>query len=163
MHEVAVSEKDKSLLAELIPEPGIANADVLEEGKPSAAGKNATMLPAVNCMNTPDCHWLPEDLLQYAKANGIELWAGGGGEGCGQSHNLIYSVEVTLADVAALLCFQIHYLLRICTIACKNSYLNFRLDSLNRTHRCSTSFRSTSAIRLIGTAALVSKWNGFLV
>lgn len=36
-------------------------------------------------MNTPDCHWLPEDLLRYAEDNEIELWAGGGGEGSGQS------------------------------------------------------------------------------
>ena len=41
--------------------------------------------PKINSMDTPDCHHLPKDYLGFAKENGIELWAGGGGEGSGGS------------------------------------------------------------------------------
>ena len=41
--------------------------------------------PAVNAMDTPDCHHLPRDYTDYARSKGIELWAGGGGEGAGGS------------------------------------------------------------------------------
>ncbi|KAI5454670.1 hypothetical protein NCC49_003561 [Naganishia albida] len=83
-HDV-VNEKDKSLLAELIPNPSGGDT-VAEEGSARSSETKKLLtgtasLPAVNCMDTPDCHWLPEDLLNYAKDNGIELWAGGGGEG----------------------------------------------------------------------------------
>ncbi|OXG90807.1 hypothetical protein C345_01539 [Cryptococcus neoformans A2-102-5] len=35
----------------------------------------------VNALDTPDCHHLPKDYTGYARKNGVELWAGGGGEG----------------------------------------------------------------------------------
>nr|XP_019050702.1 hypothetical protein I302_01141 [Kwoniella bestiolae CBS 10118]OCF29632.1 hypothetical protein I302_01141 [Kwoniella bestiolae CBS 10118] len=35
----------------------------------------------VNALDTPDCHHLPKEYTGYAKENGVELWAGGGGEG----------------------------------------------------------------------------------
>jgi hypothetical protein len=104
-HESAVNETDKSLLAELIPAPlptntspnppnGSANPNGNGNGSAqhasngiaaAAAATAARTIPAVNCMNTPDCHWLPDELLQYAQEQGIELWAGGAGESCGTS------------------------------------------------------------------------------
>ncbi|KAJ9125221.1 hypothetical protein QFC22_000175 [Naganishia vaughanmartiniae] len=94
-HGSAVNETDKSLLAELIPPPvttaslsnGSANANTNGNGHIESNGATAAAatrkLPAVNCMNTPDCHWLPDELLEYAREQGIELWAGGAGESCG--------------------------------------------------------------------------------
>ncbi|KAJ9108876.1 hypothetical protein QFC21_000196 [Naganishia friedmannii] len=92
-HESTANETDKTLLAELIPPPsttstttttslpnGSANPNGNGTAQANSAGKRT--LPAVNCMNTPDCHWLPEELLQYAREQGIELWAGGAGESC---------------------------------------------------------------------------------
>ncbi|KIS01706.1 hypothetical protein L804_01585 [Cryptococcus deuterogattii 2001/935-1] len=35
----------------------------------------------VNALDTPDCHHLPKEYTEYARKNGVELWAGGGGEG----------------------------------------------------------------------------------
>ena len=42
--------------------------------------------PRVNSMDTPDCHHLPKEYTEYAAKHGIELWAGGGGEGSGELH-----------------------------------------------------------------------------
>jgi hypothetical protein len=39
----------------------------------------------INSLDTPDCHHLPKDYTAWAKANEVQLWAGGGGEGSGQS------------------------------------------------------------------------------
>lgn len=39
--------------------------------------------PKINAMDTPDCHTLPKEYLAFAKEAGVELWAGGGGEGSG--------------------------------------------------------------------------------
>ena len=39
--------------------------------------------PNVNSLDTPDCHSLPKEYTSFAKEKGIELWAGGGGEGSG--------------------------------------------------------------------------------
>lgn len=39
----------------------------------------------VNALDTPDCHHLPKDYTGYARKNGVELWAGGGGEGSGKT------------------------------------------------------------------------------
>ena len=39
--------------------------------------------PAINSMDTPDCHHLPKEYSGFAKEQGIQLWAGGGGEGSG--------------------------------------------------------------------------------
>lgn len=41
--------------------------------------------PKVNSLDTPDCHSLPKEYTHFARENDIELWAGGGGEGSGQS------------------------------------------------------------------------------
>ena len=41
--------------------------------------------PAINSMDTPDCHHLPKEYSSFARSKGIELWAGGGGEGSGRS------------------------------------------------------------------------------
>lgn len=43
--------------------------------------------PAINMLDTPDCHHLPHEYSGFAKENGIELWAGGGGEGAGESRS----------------------------------------------------------------------------
>ncbi|KAK1927682.1 hypothetical protein DB88DRAFT_478877 [Papiliotrema laurentii] len=37
--------------------------------------------PKVNSLDTPDCHSLPKEYTGFAKERGIQLWAGGGGEG----------------------------------------------------------------------------------
>ena len=39
--------------------------------------------PKINAMDTPDCASLPEEYSEFAMERGIELWAGGGGEGAG--------------------------------------------------------------------------------
>jgi hypothetical protein len=39
--------------------------------------------PKVNSLDTPDCHSLPKEYTGFAKERGIQLWAGGGGEGSG--------------------------------------------------------------------------------
>lgn len=39
----------------------------------------------VNSLDTPDCHHLPKEFTGWAKENGVQLWAGGGGEGSGKS------------------------------------------------------------------------------
>ena len=51
--------------------------------------------PMVNAMDTPDCQSLPKEYSGFARDRGIELWAGGGGEGAGEfgshiSHRTIY-------------------------------------------------------------------------
>jgi hypothetical protein len=40
--------------------------------------------PEINMLDTPDCHHLPKEYSGFAQENGVELWAGGGGEGAGQ-------------------------------------------------------------------------------
>ncbi|KAK4686914.1 hypothetical protein P7C73_g3196, partial [Tremellales sp. Uapishka_1] len=50
--------------------------------------------PTVNSLDTPDCHSLPKQYSAFAEENGIELWAGGGGEGSdplpsSELHNLL--------------------------------------------------------------------------
>jgi hypothetical protein len=48
------------------------------EGELSGAGR-----VQVNSLDTPDCHHLPKEFTGWAKENGVQLWAGGGGEGSG--------------------------------------------------------------------------------
>lgn len=50
-----------------------------DEGK-SEAGSEVS----INALDTPDCHSLPKEYTTFAKERGIELWAGGGGEGSGE-------------------------------------------------------------------------------
>jgi hypothetical protein len=40
--------------------------------------------PSINALDTPDCHHLPKEYTEFAKSAGVELWAGGGGEGAGE-------------------------------------------------------------------------------
>jgi hypothetical protein len=44
-------------------------------------GSAKVLPPAVNSLSTPDCHSLPQELQDYARDKGIELWAGSAGEG----------------------------------------------------------------------------------
>jgi hypothetical protein len=131
-HDAAVNEKDKSLLAELIPNPPGGGATVKEDPARSAQTKKSTgkaSLPVVNCMNTPDCHWLPEDLLSYARDNGIELWAGGGGEGSGRSPSTLGETVIELTDsLSVSYRSQILYPPHTYTIPCKNSFPSFPRD-----------------------------------
>ena len=83
----------------------------LSEGKVS---------PRINAMDTPDCQSLPKEYSDFAKERGIDLWAGGGGEGSG---------EVSVHDsclVSFLTCIlptkQIHCLKQIYITYYKNSY-----------------------------------------
>jgi len=55
--------------------------DRLEEGEQ----KDGLGKVQVNSLDTPDCHHLPKDFTGWAKENGVQLWAGGGGEGSGMS------------------------------------------------------------------------------
>lgn len=43
------------------------------------------VVPKINAMDTPDCQSLPKEYSGFAREKGIELWAGGGGEGAGGS------------------------------------------------------------------------------
>lgn len=45
--------------------------------------------PRINAMDTPDCHHLPKEYSDFAASRNIELWAGGGGLGAGQSSRAI--------------------------------------------------------------------------
>lgn len=58
------------------------------ESKPDSKSESGTGL-VINSLDTPDCHHLPKDFTGWAKENEVQLWAGGGGEGSGQSsfHN----------------------------------------------------------------------------
>ena len=47
--------------------------------------------PCINSMDTPDCHHLPREYTEFAKERGIELWAGGGGEGSGECLIIAYT------------------------------------------------------------------------
>ncbi|WWC88202.1 uncharacterized protein L201_003107 [Kwoniella dendrophila CBS 6074] len=58
----------------------------------------------VNALDTPDCHHLPKEYTNYAKENGIELWAGGGGEGSdplpsNHLHNLLQEFSSKISDL----------------------------------------------------------------
>jgi len=50
----------------------------------SVGSGHTSRAPAVNRLNTPDCHSLPQELLQFANERKIQLWAGGSGEGSGE-------------------------------------------------------------------------------
>ncbi|WWC96638.1 hypothetical protein V866_003510 [Kwoniella sp. B9012] len=47
----------------------------------SSQGKGDGKGIKVNALDTPDCHHLPKEYTGYARGEGVELWAGGGGEG----------------------------------------------------------------------------------
>lgn len=52
----------------------------------------------VNALDTPDCHHLPKEYTEYARKNGVELWAGGGGEGSGKSVMFLNAVVSCLLN-----------------------------------------------------------------
>ncbi|EIW72709.1 hypothetical protein TREMEDRAFT_58878 [Tremella mesenterica DSM 1558] len=57
----------------------------------------------VNAMDTPDCHHLPKGYTEFARSKGVELWAGGGGEGSdplpnAHLHNLLQEFSGILAE-----------------------------------------------------------------
>lgn len=52
--------------------------------------------PKINSLDTPDCHHLPQEYAGFAKEGGIELWAGGGGEGSGESHPTYHFANYTV-------------------------------------------------------------------
>lgn len=58
----------------------------------------SSLAPKVNSLDTPDCHSLPKEYTQYAKDKGIELWAGGGGEGSGGSGSWLGNDDSSPAD-----------------------------------------------------------------
>lgn len=87
--ESKASVEDKQLLDELIRTPPSRSPRVKHdtlplpytgEGPIGGTG-SAARAPRVNSLSTPDCHSLPEELQSFAKEKGIELWAGGSGEG----------------------------------------------------------------------------------
>jgi hypothetical protein len=53
-------------------------------------GKTGGGRVEVNSLDTPDCHHLPKEFTGWAKENGVQLWAGGGGEGSGKCHVLVH-------------------------------------------------------------------------
>lgn len=71
----------------------------------------STSSPKVNSLDTPDCHSLPKDYTEFAKENGIELWAGGGGEGSGEFKQ---SLPSTLIRRPLARCRSAQPLERIC-------------------------------------------------
>ncbi len=74
--------QDRQLLSDM---PKQLGSDVTHISHAHHNGSNkAVKPPAVNRLNTPDCHSLPRDLLNFAKERGISLWAGGSGEGSGE-------------------------------------------------------------------------------
>jgi hypothetical protein len=70
----------------------------------------------VNSLDTPDCHHLPKDFTGWAKENGVQLWAGGGGEGSGK---YLTGVEDGWLTV------QIHYLQPNYTTSYRSSHHTF--------------------------------------
>lgn len=88
----AVNQGDKDLLDSYIKTPPRSTlrlpTDNGDHGETAAAAADTTPRaahnvrpPAVNSINTPDCQRLSPDLQTYAREKGIELWAGGSGEG----------------------------------------------------------------------------------
>nr|XP_018265042.1 uncharacterized protein I303_03224 [Kwoniella dejecticola CBS 10117]OBR87200.1 hypothetical protein I303_03224 [Kwoniella dejecticola CBS 10117] len=58
----------------------------------------------VNALDTPDCHHLPKEYTSYAREAGVQLWAGGGGEGSdplptAHLHNLLQEFSGNLSDL----------------------------------------------------------------
>ncbi|GFZ43377.1 hypothetical protein JCM24511_01097 [Saitozyma sp. JCM 24511] len=60
--------------------------------------------PSINALDTPDCHHLPKEYTEFAKSAGVELWAGGGGEGAellpaAELHNLLQEFSSPLSTL----------------------------------------------------------------
>jgi hypothetical protein len=88
----AATSQDRQLLADL-PSTHRPTATGHSNG---AMRNHKVRAPAVNRLNTPDCHSLPQDLLKFAKERRIELWAGGSGEGSGEFpgfHSVFHSTQ----------------------------------------------------------------------
>ncbi|CAD6581674.1 MAG: hypothetical protein TREMPRED_003062 [Tremellales sp. Tagirdzhanova-0007] len=63
--------------------------------------------PKINAMDTPDCQSLPKEYSAFARERGIELWAGGGGEGAdplpvSDLHNLLHEFAQSLSQTDKL-------------------------------------------------------------
>ncbi|ORX34140.1 hypothetical protein BD324DRAFT_166633 [Kockovaella imperatae] len=66
--------------------------------------EDAAQAPTINSMDTPDCHHLPREYLDFARERGIELWAGGGGEGSDpmpdrELHNVLQEFNSSLIPI----------------------------------------------------------------
>lgn len=57
----------------------------------------------VNSLDTPDCHHLPQDYTGWARENKVQLWAGGGGEGSGQSAPCVIISSSTVRRTGSLI------------------------------------------------------------
>ncbi|KAK8865606.1 hypothetical protein IAR55_000750 [Kwoniella newhampshirensis] len=73
---------------------------LVEQQEGSGTGRKV----GVNALDTPDCHHLPKEYTQYAREHGVELWAGGGGEGSdplpsAHLHNLLQEFVPALKTV----------------------------------------------------------------
>ncbi|WVQ96976.1 hypothetical protein IAU59_004085 [Kwoniella sp. CBS 9459] len=60
----------------------------------------------VNALDTPDCHHLPKEYTTFAKERGVQLWAGGGGEGsdplpAADLHNLLSEFAPRLHELSS--------------------------------------------------------------
>jgi len=79
----ASGRRDKDLLNEYIrtPPTGSPRQGLSRVPSMNADGTKKATRPLVNCLSTPECHSLPEDMLAFARENKIDLWAGSTGEG----------------------------------------------------------------------------------
>jgi hypothetical protein len=79
----ASGRRDKDLLNEYIrtPPTGSPRQGVSRAPSMNADGTKKATRPSVNCLSTPECHTLPEDMLAFAREKKIDLWAGSAGEG----------------------------------------------------------------------------------
>ena len=62
----------------------------------------AEVAPRINAMDTPDCQSLPKEYSGFAREKGIELWAGGGGEGAGEGFLCFPHFLSLIADLCPL-------------------------------------------------------------
>ena len=78
--------------------------------------------PKINAMDTPDCQSLPKEYSAFARERGIELWAGGGGEGAGESRIPYQTYHGRKNDdCSPSSAQQIHFLYQIFTTCYMNS------------------------------------------
>ncbi|WVF70988.1 hypothetical protein IAT40_005784 [Kwoniella sp. CBS 6097] len=69
-------------------------------------GGGGTKGVKVNALDTPDCHHLPKEYTSFAKEKGVQLWAGGGGEGsdplpAADLHNLLSEFAIKLDELSS--------------------------------------------------------------
>ncbi|OCF75303.1 hypothetical protein I204_04156 [Kwoniella mangroviensis CBS 8886] len=78
--------------------------NLLKQLVSSSQGKGNVKGIKVNALDTPDCHHLPKEYTGYARGEGVELWAGGGGEGSDplpspHLHNLLQEFSSKLSSL----------------------------------------------------------------